>query len=90
MILLALVCAFVSDPISLVPPLFHRALVEVVRVCAVFIIKENNPMLRNTKPFSSFSVDDLRKAKDFYRKTLGLEVQEEEPAGSGTYKKRNG
>jgi catechol 2,3-dioxygenase-like lactoylglutathione lyase family enzyme len=36
-------------------------------------------MLRNTKPFSSFSVDDLRKAKDFYRKTLGLEVKEEGP-----------
>jgi len=34
-------------------------------------------MLGNTKPFSSFSVDDLKKAKDFYEKTLGLEVKTE-------------
>lgn len=35
-------------------------------------------MLKNNKAFSSFSVDDLEKAKDFYGKTLGLEVHEEE------------
>jgi catechol 2,3-dioxygenase-like lactoylglutathione lyase family enzyme len=34
-------------------------------------------MFRNTKAFSSFSVDDLQKAKKFYSETLGLEVSEE-------------
>jgi catechol 2,3-dioxygenase-like lactoylglutathione lyase family enzyme len=33
-------------------------------------------MFRNTKAFSSFSVDDLQKAKQFYGETLGLEVVE--------------
>lgn len=32
-------------------------------------------MLRNTKPFSSFSVNDLERAKEFYGGTLGLEVK---------------
>jgi catechol 2,3-dioxygenase-like lactoylglutathione lyase family enzyme len=31
-------------------------------------------MLNSSKAFSSFSVDDIRKAKDFYGKTLGLEL----------------
>lgn len=31
-------------------------------------------MFKNTKAFSSFSVDDLEKAKDFYQSVLGLEV----------------
>jgi predicted enzyme related to lactoylglutathione lyase len=31
-------------------------------------------MFRDTKAFSSFSVDDLRKAKQFYGQTLGLNV----------------
>lgn len=31
-------------------------------------------MFKNNKVFSSFSVDDAEKAKDFYSKTLGLEV----------------
>jgi len=34
-------------------------------------------MLGNSKAFSGFSVDDLRRAKDFYSATLGLEVTEE-------------
>ena len=34
-------------------------------------------MLGNTKPFSSFSVNDLQKAREFYGKTLGLEVKTE-------------
>lgn len=34
-------------------------------------------MLGNTKPFSSFSVNDMQKAKEFYEKTLGLKVKEE-------------
>jgi catechol 2,3-dioxygenase-like lactoylglutathione lyase family enzyme len=29
------------------------------------------------KTFSTFSVDDLGKARDFYRKTLGLDVKEQ-------------
>ena len=33
-------------------------------------------MFKNTKAFSSFSVDDLVKAKNFYGRTLGLEVVE--------------
>ena len=32
-------------------------------------------MLKNSHAFSSFSVDDLNKAKEFYGKTLGLEVK---------------
>ncbi|MEP6467410.1 MAG: VOC family protein [Parafilimonas sp.] len=31
-------------------------------------------MLENSKVFSSFSVTDLQKAKEFYSKTLGLKV----------------
>jgi predicted enzyme related to lactoylglutathione lyase len=33
-------------------------------------------MFKNTKAFSGFSVDDLRKAKAFYSETLGLDVSE--------------
>src|SRR5919106_1316742 len=33
-------------------------------------------MFKNTKAFSSFSVNDLQKAKEFYGNTLGLEVSE--------------
>lgn len=33
-------------------------------------------MLKDTRAFSGFSVDDLEKAKDFYGQTLGLEVAE--------------
>ena len=32
-------------------------------------------MLSKTKPFSSFSVNDLEKAKEFYGGTLGIEVE---------------
>ena len=32
-------------------------------------------MLGNTKPFSSFSVNDLQKAKEFYGETLGVQVK---------------
>ena len=31
-------------------------------------------MLTNHKAFSSFSVNDIKEAKEFYSKTLGLEV----------------
>jgi catechol 2,3-dioxygenase-like lactoylglutathione lyase family enzyme len=33
-------------------------------------------MFRTTKAFSSFSVDDLEEAKEFYGETLGLDVRE--------------
>jgi catechol 2,3-dioxygenase-like lactoylglutathione lyase family enzyme len=33
-------------------------------------------MFRSTKAFSGFSVDDLQKAREFYGRTLGLEVSE--------------
>ena len=35
-------------------------------------------MLKQSPAFSSFSVDDIQKAKDFYANTLGLKVTEEE------------
>jgi catechol 2,3-dioxygenase-like lactoylglutathione lyase family enzyme len=35
-------------------------------------------MLQTKSAFSSFSVNDLKKAKDFYAQTLGLEVNESE------------
>jgi len=34
-------------------------------------------MLKDTKAFSGFSVNDLQKAKEFYGRTLGLEVSAE-------------
>jgi catechol 2,3-dioxygenase-like lactoylglutathione lyase family enzyme len=33
-------------------------------------------MLKDSKAFGSFSVDDLKKAKEFYSQKLGLEVSE--------------
>lgn len=33
-------------------------------------------MLKDSKAFSSFSVDDIAKAKEFYGQTLGLKVSE--------------
>jgi len=33
-------------------------------------------MLKDTKAFSSFSVDDINRAKEFYGQTLGLEISE--------------
>ena len=33
-------------------------------------------MFKNTKAFSSFSVNDLQKAKEFYDKVLGIEVKD--------------
>lgn len=38
-------------------------------------------MFKNSKAFSSFSVDDLAKAKRFYSETLGLDVKEEPGMG---------
>lgn len=34
-------------------------------------------MFKHTKAFSSFSVNDLEKAKEFYSKTLGLQIGED-------------
>jgi predicted enzyme related to lactoylglutathione lyase len=33
-------------------------------------------MFKNTKVFSSFSVNDIKKAKEFYSRTLGIDVSE--------------
>jgi catechol 2,3-dioxygenase-like lactoylglutathione lyase family enzyme len=35
-------------------------------------------VLADTKAFSGFAVDDLEKAKEFYEKTLGLRVSDED------------
>jgi len=43
---------------------------------AWFIITKSFKMFSFEKTFSSFSVDDLAKAKDFYRKTLNLDVKD--------------
>ena len=43
-------------------------------------------MLHADKALSSFSVDDIQKAKEFYSKTLGLEVA---PGSEGTLVLRN-
>jgi len=49
-------------------------------------------MLRTEQAFSSFSVDDIQKAKAFYGRTLGLEVAEKpmglelrEPGGGNVF-----
>ena len=34
-------------------------------------------MLKDTKAFSGFAVDDIEKAREFYGETLGIEVSEE-------------
>jgi len=38
--------------------------------------KKASNMFKEAQSFSSFSVNDLRKAKDFYSQTLGLDVKE--------------
>lgn len=37
---------------------------------------EARKLFKHAKPFGSFSADDIPKAKDFYERTLGLEVTE--------------
>jgi catechol 2,3-dioxygenase-like lactoylglutathione lyase family enzyme len=37
-------------------------------------------MLKDSRAFSGFSVNDMEKAKEFYGQTLGLEISDE-PAG---------
>jgi len=39
---------------------------------------EKEAVFKDVKAFSSFSVNDISKAKEFYGKTLGIEVFEEE------------
>ena len=36
--------------------------------------EESEPMFKETKAFSGFSVNDVQKAKEFYGQTLGLDV----------------
>lgn len=38
--------------------------------------KKSSSMFKDSKAFSSFSVNDLQKAKEFYSQTLGLEVKQ--------------
>ncbi len=38
--------------------------------------KKGSTMFKEAEVFSSFSVNDLKKAREFYRGTLGLEVDE--------------
>ena len=38
--------------------------------------KKTSDMFREAKSFSSFSVNDLKQAKEFYAETLGLDVKE--------------
>lgn len=38
--------------------------------------KKASNLFKEAESFSSFSIDDLKKAKDFYSQTLGLEVKE--------------
>jgi predicted enzyme related to lactoylglutathione lyase len=38
-------------------------------------------MFENSQVFSSFSVDDVPKAKEFYSQTLGIKVDEDEQMG---------
>ncbi len=40
-------------------------------------------MLENKKAFSSFSVNDIQKAKSFYQQSLGLKVKDEERGNIG-------
>lgn len=40
------------------------------------VIRREQTLLKDSKAFSSFSVDDIRKAKEFYGQTLGLQVSE--------------
>lgn len=44
--------------------------------------RENQePIFKNTKAFSGFSVSDIAKAKEFYGETLGIEVTEDSGMG---------
>ena len=47
-------------------------------------------MFKNSEAFSSFSVDNIEKAKDFYGNTLGLEIEEYEDMGTLHLKFANG
>lgn len=45
------------------------------------ITHSNQIQLKNSKAFSGFSVNDSAKAKEFYGKTLGLDVREDSEGG---------
>lgn len=47
-------------------------------------------MLKPNKAFSGFSVNDIQKAREFYSKTLGMDVSEESNMGILTLKIGNG
>jgi catechol 2,3-dioxygenase-like lactoylglutathione lyase family enzyme len=39
-------------------------------------MRQTSSMFKHAKAFSSYSVNDIRKAKEFYGQTLGLEISE--------------
>ena len=51
--------------------MFHGWMLQIV-----IAKEESEPMFKDTKAFSGFSVNDLQKAKEFYGQTLGLDVSE--------------
>ncbi len=53
------------------------------------LTSQNKAMFKNNKTFSSFSINDLQKAKDFYGTTLGLNVTDGEMPGILTMKLTN-
>src|SRR5438874_277828 len=53
---------------------FGRCLKRILRI--VIEKEESEPMFKDTKAFSGFSVNDVQKAKEFYGQTLGLDVSE--------------
>src|SRR5215467_6532772 len=51
--------------------MFHGWMLQIV-----IAKEESEPMFKDTKAFSGFSVNDLQQAKEFYSQTLGLDVSE--------------
>jgi predicted enzyme related to lactoylglutathione lyase len=47
-------------------------------------------MLERSQAFSSFSVNDIPRAKDFYAKVLGIDVEEDRDMGTLTLKPAGG
>jgi len=57
----------------------RKARVDGIEFVSALLTRDTNEvklMFKDTKAFSGFSVNDLKKAKEFYSQTLGLEVSE--------------
>lgn len=53
--------------------------------------RENeSPLFKDSPAFSSFAVDDIQKAKQFYADTLGVEIAEDATMGILTLKSASG